>query len=190
MNLTPEDLKLELMTISVVHVSIFGVTFIKKINILERLLEADKKNTIVRKYHSSKSTRRGNIADFKHKNNWLLDSNFNRMIDNIELKYQINNKLDVCIRLRNKETFGETAEEALSKDLLTVYIYEDALKDVQLTKNNTNKFITLKLLEMFETKRSGHKCLCQNYVWITTTKQSEDFTMNNSYMFMRKTKSI
>ena len=88
-------------------------------------MEADQKNSIIRK-----NTKNGNISDFKHKNNWLLDSNFNRMIDNIELKYQINNKLDVCIRLRNKETFLDSDEDKLTKDIQTIYIFEDALKDV------------------------------------------------------------
>ena len=108
MNLTPEDLKMELMTISVLYVSIFGIIFIKKINILDRIKEADQKNTIVRK-----NTNKGNISDFKHKNNWLLDSTFDRMIDNIELKYQINNRLDVCVRLRNKEAFGDKDDDKL-----------------------------------------------------------------------------
>ena len=82
LNSSPEDLLNELMTISIFYMSVFGITFIKKINILERIKETAAENCIVRQ-----NNKRGNIDDFGHKNNWLLDSDFNRMIDNIEFKY-------------------------------------------------------------------------------------------------------
>ena len=83
LNSSPEDLLNELMTISIFYMSVFGITFIKKINILERIKETAEQNCIVRKNNKHG----GNLDDFQHKNNWLLDSTFNRMIDNIEFKY-------------------------------------------------------------------------------------------------------
>ena len=82
LNSSPEDLLNELMTISIFYMSVFGITFIKKINILQSIKEAAEENCVVRRH-----TKHGNIDDFNHKNNWLLDSEFNRMIDNIEFKY-------------------------------------------------------------------------------------------------------
>jgi len=82
LNSSPEDLENELMTISIFYISVFGVTFIKKINILDKIKEAANGERVVRDGGDH-----GSIDDFKHKNNWLLDSDFNRMIDNIEIKY-------------------------------------------------------------------------------------------------------
>ena len=61
------ELENELMTISIFYMSIFGITFIKKVNILDKIKDASNGSNIVRdngRVHT-------NIDDFKHKGNWL-----------------------------------------------------------------------------------------------------------------------
>ena len=92
------------MTVSIFYVDIFGITFIKKVNILEKIKDQGEKDAIIRA--DIDDEKEFNFNEFKQQFDWLFASNFNRMIDNIEFTYQINNNLDICIRLRNKHKFG------------------------------------------------------------------------------------
>jgi hypothetical protein len=98
-----EQLQKELMTFSIMQINIFGVKHIKEVYLLDRIDRHD--------FTISSGPNAKNRSE-QHK--WLIDAAFEELRDKISFEIELEDNLDVGLRLRNTE--GETRS--------SLYFYE------------------------------------------------------------------
>ena len=83
-----EELKNEFFTINLVHLSVFQLTFVKKVNILDGI-----------RNHTEREDSNFKMDDIQ----WVWNCDYNELIENIKFDFELNNNMDVCIRIRSMQ---------------------------------------------------------------------------------------
>lgn len=77
------------MTLSVITINAFGMYYIKQIYIYDAITS-----------HFENKDLKNDLKLFQKENSWLFGDNLEDIKNNLEMKIDINNDLDVCIRIK------------------------------------------------------------------------------------------
>ena len=102
------------MSLNIMHLSIFGITYVKNINLLENIKE------IIYIQSQLRDDELFSPRFDEKENEWLLKSNFYTMIENIEFKFVLNDNMDIWVRMRNKSDIEDNKDEIRS-----IYFFEE-----------------------------------------------------------------
>ena len=119
----------EFMTINVLHLSIFGLTFVKSIHLLQN----------IQTYLYNESFNNCKFKNFEKESKWLFDK-FEKCFDNIEMKIIINCNMDVFVRLYSKEEYDEYLLGDVEEKPWKVLYFESCNKNINPNILN-NSFI-------------------------------------------------
>lgn len=86
---TKQDLAEEFMTISVIKITVFGMQFVKSINLRQSIMD----------YLQGTGATSG-LAKFSDENQWLLAKKFDDLCNQVKFDLMVNDNMDVCVRMR------------------------------------------------------------------------------------------
>lgn len=107
------------MTITIMSIDIFNIRHVKDVNIYDSLsaffenqvpyqdTKAHKKS----KHSQDPEVSSDGFEDFKQKNPWLFPHSKKELLEQVDLKFVINDNCDVCIRIRENPEKQEHAHE-------------------------------------------------------------------------------
>lgn len=114
------------MTIYILKLSIFGFTFVKKIDILTQL-----KNCLMEEFQV-----------FKKNNPWMFTRILYEFKKNVRLTFRINDNMDVCAKIKQNRTDNVTGRDTgrdkkTTEKMNTIYYYEHC--GMSLDRNKLNQ---------------------------------------------------
>lgn len=99
----------DMMTVSVLHLSIFGLFHVKDVCIRTEMKKCLRKN--------SEDPNKLQLSTFKNENEWLLTKDVEEFKRRVHIDVRVNDNMDVCAKIQEKPDLDESDFETVPEEI-------------------------------------------------------------------------